>query len=407
MGELIAGVALFTLIVMALVAVILAARAVLVPRGTVTLTINGERHLAAAVGARLLAALTDGGILMPAACGGRGTCGQCRVRVTSGGGPALAVEAALLTRRERQRGLRLACQVTLRGPLELEVPEEILGVRLLPCRVASSRQVGTLLREIVLELPEGEWLDFRAGAYVQVTCPPQHTELASVGLAPPFDAEWERLGIKRLETGCTRPETRAYSIASHPGERGRVTLLVRLATPPPDAGPEVPPGVVSSWLFARRPGDEVPVAGPYGNFAVEEGDAEMVFVGGGAGLAPLRSMILDQLVNRGNTRRMSFWYGARSRRELIDREVFDRLAAEHDNFTWCPALSEPLPDDGWDGATGYIHEVLRDRYLGDHPAPEACEYYLCGPPLMIRAVRALLDELGVEREAIHYDDFGT
>lgn len=406
MIEVLASVLLFTAIVMCLVFVVLLARTFLLPGGEVEITINEKRTIRAPREEKLLGALHADGILVPSACGGKGTCAQCKVAVLSGAGPPLPVETARLARRELAEGVRLACQVAIRDDLDVRVPEEIFGVRQLTCRVRSSRCVATLIKEIVLELPEGELLDFRAGAYVQVTSPPYRARFSDFAIDPEVRDEWDRLDLWRYEAGCDRSTTRAYSLANPPAESDRIVLDVRIATPPPGAPQGTPPGIVSSYLFSLRPGDEVAVSGAYGHFFASEGEREMVFVGGGAGMAPMRSLILDQLERLHSRRTITFWYGARSRRELFYAELFDALAAEHPNFRWCVALSEPRPEDAWGGETGFIHEVLYAKYLEGHPAPEDCEYYLCGPPLMIRAVRSLLDGLGVEPEAVHFDDFG-
>jgi Na+-transporting NADH:ubiquinone oxidoreductase subunit F len=405
MIEIVLGAALFTGVVMSLVAVILLARAWLLPSGEAVILLNGEREIAARKGEKLLAALTAAGIPIPSGCRGKGTCGQCRVRV-SGGGPVLPTEASRLARREIAQGVRLACQLTLRGDLAVTVPEDVLGVSSWTCRVRSSRCVATFIKEIVLELPEGESIGPPAGRYVLVTCPPYRASYRDLAVDPEVRDEWDRLDLWRYRAGTDVPTTRAYSLASHPGEKGIATLIVRVALPPAGV-PEAPPGIVSSWLFGLRPGDEVEVAGPYGHFTVAETDAEMVFVGGGAGMAPMRAHIFDQLLRRKTRRRMSFWYGARSRREIFYQEQFDGLAAEHENFRWTVALSEPRPEDRWEGETGFIHEVLLRRFLADHPAPEDCEYYLCGPPMMVKAVREALDEFGVDPARIAADDFGA
>lgn len=405
--EIAAGSLVFTGVVMTLVAVVLAARAWLLPRGIVTVVVNGERRLAVPAGQKLLAALAEAGIALPAACGGRGTCGQCRVTVRAGGGPPAPVETSLVRRADREAGVRLACQVVLRQELAIEVSREILGVRHWRTRVRSNRSVATLMRELILELPAGESLAFRAGAYVLVSCPPHETALRDLEIPPPYRATWDRLGLWSLAVSSSGPTARAYSIASHPGEAGIVTLLVRLAVPPPGAPPGTPPGVVSSWLFGRRPGDAVEIAGPYGAFGVVDSEREMILVGGGAGMAPLRSIVLDQLRCRGATRPIAFWYGARDLQELFYREEFDALAAEFPNFTWHVALSEPHAGEAWTGDRGFIHAVLYERYLRDHPAPEDCDYYLCGPPLMLQATLRLLERLGVDGESVHFDDFGT
>jgi Na+-transporting NADH:ubiquinone oxidoreductase subunit F len=368
--------------------------------------VNRERNVLAPRGTKLLAALNAASIEIPSGCGGKGTCGQCRIRVVEGGGPPLPMETAILARREVAQGVRLACQVTVRDDLEVAIPEDVLGVQHWRCRVASTRCVGTFIKEIVLEMPEGEGIDAPAGRYVLVTCPPYRLSYRDLAVDPEVRDEWDRLDLWRLTASNDAPTTRAYSMANHPGEKSTVMLIVRIATPPP-AAPTAPPGVASSWLFGLRAGDEVDIAGPYGHFLVEPGDSELVFVGGGAGMAPMRAHLFDQLEHLRSSRSMSFWYGARSRRELFYVEDFDRLAATHANFSWTPALSEPRPEDQWQGETGFVHEVLLRRHLADHPAPETCEYYLCGPPLMVKAVRSLLDELGVDPERVHADDFGA
>jgi len=400
------AVAVFTGVVLALSLLILGARALLLPSGEVTVTINGERALLGRASSKLHEVLQASGVPLPTACGGKGSCGMCRVRVLSGAGPPLPVETDLVPRTERAEGVRLACQVTLREDLEVRLPEELSSARELVCRVRSNECVATFIKELVLELPEDEPFAFEAGAFVQLTAPPFRARFADFDLPARFRDEWEQLGLLALEVSSARPTTRAYSLANKPDEQGLAVLDVRIATPPPSAPPGVPPGIVSSWIFSLRPGDEVRMAGPFGNFQAERSDREMVFVGGGAGMAPMRAHVFDQLERLRTDRRISFWYGARSRRELFYVEDFDRLAAEHENFEWTVALSEPRPDDDWQGATGFIHEVLRDRYLADHPAPEDCEYYLCGPPLMVASTRSLLDELGVPPEQVRFDDFG-
>jgi Na+-transporting NADH:ubiquinone oxidoreductase subunit F len=401
------SVGVFTAIIMALATLILVARSWLVATGEVDITVNEDRRFKATVGRKLLSVLADNGIHLPSACGGRGTCGQCCITVVSGGGAAVPVEKSLLSRRELAKGTRLSCQVTIRQDLTICVPSEILGAKKWTCTVRSNRNVSTLMKELVLELPEGELLPFRAGAYVQVTCPPHQTSFTSFDIDADYDGEWERLHLRQLAVSSTKETTRAYSLANHPGEPGIVMLVIRIAIPPPGSDASVPPGVVSSYLFGRRPGDRIEISGPYGDFCALESEREMIFVGGGAGMAPMRSIILDQLRCRHTTRKMSFWYGARNLRELFYQDEFDRLANEVDNFRWCVALSEPDPADDWQGDRGFIHEVLYARYLKDHPAPEECEYYLCGPPLMIKAVLRMLDSLGVERENIRFDDFGS
>jgi Na+-transporting NADH:ubiquinone oxidoreductase subunit F len=404
--EIALGVALFTAIVMCLALVILAARSKLMAAGEIAVTVNEDRTLTAPAGERLLGVLADAGIPLPSACGGVGTCGLCRVTVLEGGGAVLPVEAARITRQDAAAGVRLACQVALREDLKVRVPDEVFGVREWHCTVRSNRSVATLIKELVLDLPAGEAMDFRAGAFVELRCPPYRASFADFDIDPRFRDVWDALDLWRYEAGSARPEKRAYSMANYPAEEGVIILDVRIAIPPPGAPEAAPPGIVSSYIFGLKPGDPVTVAGPYGHFFARNTDNEMVFIGGGAGMAPMRAHILDQLERRGSTRKMTFWYGARSRRELFYVEDFDRLQAEHDNFRWVVALSEPRPEDDWRGPAGFIHEVVYESYLKDHPAPEACEYYLCGPQIMIKAVMGMLDSLGVEPERILFDDFG-
>ena len=326
----------------------------------------------------------------------------------SGEAPApLPTESARLARRELAAGARLACQLTVRGDLAIRVPDEIFGVRRWTCRVRSARCVGSLIREVVLELPEDETLDFRAGSFVQVTAPAYRARFRDFHIDASVRDEWDRLDLWRYQVESPAPTTRAYSLANPPQEDRIAVLLVRLATPPAGAPADVPPGIVSSFLFQVRPGDAVTVAGPYGHFFAGEGDREMIFVGGGAGMAPLRSHILDQLLRLRTGRRIGFWYGARNRRDLFYAEEFDRLQADHENFRWTVALSEPGPEDDWSGDVGFIHDVLYRGYLAEHACPEECEYYLCGPPLMAKATQAMLRRLGVPPESVHFDDFGT
>ena len=401
------GVAVFTGIVLCLALVILVARSKLVTTGAVFITVNDGRKIESRVGDKLLRALAEADIHLPSACGGVGTCGQCRVEILQGGGTILPTEAAQITKREAAQGVRLACQIALKEDMTVRVPDEALDVRQWDCTVRSNANVATLIKELVLELPPGRAIDFRAGGYVQINCPPYRADFADFDIEPEFRDEWDRLDLWRLRAVTTSPTTRAYSMANYPDERDVITLIVRIAIPPPGAPDSVPPGVVSSYLFNLKPGEAVSASGPFGRFFAKETDAEMVFVGGGAGMAPMRSHILDQLKRLKTTRKISFWYGARSRRELFFESDFDQLQDAYENFRWSIALSEPRPEDKWDGETGFIHDVLYESYLKDHPAPEDCEYYLCGPPMMIRAVRNMLDNLGVDPDNIFFDDFGS
>lgn len=400
------AVVVFTALVMCLAILVLVARSRLVPEGPFTVRVNDERTVKARGGDTLHRALARADIHLPAACGGKGTCGLCRVEVAGGAAGALPVEKGVINRRDLADGVRLACQVSIREDLDVTVARDVFGARRWTCRVRSTEWLTPMIKELALELPEGESMDFRAGAFIQLTAPPFCLRLRDVQLPDDAREEWERLGVLSHTASSSRAQTRAYSMANHPGERGLVLLNVRLALPPPGAPQGTPPGVVSSYLFGLLPGDEVEVAGPFGEFRVDETEKELVFVGGGAGMAPMRAQILEQLLVKDSKAPITFWYGARSRRDLFYVDLFDGLAAEHSNFAWHAALSEPRTDDAWTGPTGFIHDVLRDEYLARHQRPEACEYYLCGPPVMLAAVRRMLDELGVEPESIHYDDFG-
>jgi Na+-transporting NADH:ubiquinone oxidoreductase subunit F len=406
MIEIVLGVVLFTAIVLALVGVILLARSKLVAQGNVDIVVNEQRTVSVPVGGKLLGALADAELYVSSACGGGGTCGQCKVKVLEGGGSLLATEGSHITKREAAAGTRLACQVAVKQPMKVEVPREVFGVRKWLCKVRSNHSVATFIKELVLELPQGETLDFRAGGYIVIECPPHQLRFRDFDIEPQFRPDWDRYNLWRYTSDVREPVSRAYSMASFPLERDIVMLNVRIATPPPRAEDSVPPGIMSSYIFSLKPGDTVTVSGPFGEFFARETDAEMVFVGGGAGMAPMRSHIFDQLVRLGSKRKITFWYGARSKREIFYQDDFDRLQREHPNFRWHVALSEPQPEDEWTGYTGFIHKVLYDEYLSKHPAPEACEYYLCGPPLMTNAVIGMLEDLGVERGNIMMDDFG-
>jgi Na+-transporting NADH:ubiquinone oxidoreductase subunit F len=406
MAEIGFGVVFFTAIVLVLTLFVLGAKRLLVPSGKSRITVNGRKTIDASVGEKLLGVLSAEGIQLASACGGAGTCGLCKLRALHGGGEAGPQELAHMTRGEAARGVRLACQVPVLGAMSVEVEEACFGVRTWQGTVARVRNVATLIREIVIDLPEGEEMDFRAGGFVQITCPRFRIKYADFEIEDAYRDVWDKLDLWRLQAGAQEPITRAYSMANHPGEKGVIILNVRIALPPPHAK-DIPPGVVSSWLFSLKPGDEVEMMGPFGHFFVEDTQREAVFLGGGAGMAPLRAQILDLLETRGSKRKISFWYGARSKRELFYADVFDQLEAKHENFDWHVALSEPEPEDQWQGLIGFIDKVALDNYLEHHPAPEECEYYVCGPPLMVKAVLAMLDNLGVESASIHYDDFGS
>ncbi len=404
--EVLLGVGLFTAIVLILVFVILAARSRLVATGAVKIIVNGEKELAIPVGAKLMQGLADAGLFVPSACGGGGTCGQCRVRVLSGGGAILPTERSVINKRDAADHYRLSCQVAVKQDMTVQVADEVFGVKLYDCTVVSNNNVASFIKELVLALPEGEELEFRAGGYIQIECPPHDLKFTDFDIDEKFRDEWDRFKMWRYESHVRQPVSRAYSMASFPLEKTVIKLNVRIATPPPGADDSVPPGIMSSFIFNLKPGDHVTVSGPYGEFFAKETDNEMVFIGGGAGMAPMRAHIFDQLKRRHSKRKMSFWYGARSLKEMFYKEEFDELARLNDNFEWHLALSEPQPEDDWNGLTGFIHKVLHDEYLSKHPAPEDCEYYLCGPPMMNVAVIKMLDSLGVPKENILLDDFG-
>jgi Na+-transporting NADH:ubiquinone oxidoreductase subunit F len=406
MTEVFLGSAIFVCIVLLLVAMVLTTRAFLMPLRNVMIRVNGRQEITAQTGNKLLSVLADGGLAIPSACGGAGTCGQCRVQVMEGRTPALQIETALLSRRDIADGFRLACQTTLRDDMSISLTESMLQAKSWVCRVASSRPIAPMIREIVLDLPDGAEFSFTPGAFVMVEAPAYNLRFANYTVAPEYQTAWNGMGLGALTASSKAEVSRAYSIANTAGEAaGHIVLLIRLALPPPDR-PDVPPGVVSSWLFGLGEGASVSVSGPFGTFAAQDSDREMVFIGGGVGMAPLRAIISDQLERQGTTRKMSFWYGARSRVDLFYEQEFEKWQVKYLNFCWTAALSDPAPDDDWQGETGFIHEVALRLRLAAHPAPYDCEYYLCGPPLMIRAVLAMLDDLGVDPGQIFNDDFG-
>jgi len=399
------GVIFFTAIVIALVYLILGAKKKLMPAGDVEILINDEKTIHVAPGSKLLTALADHGLFVASACGGGGTCGQCKVKVESGGGEILATELSHITKREAREGERLSCQVTCKQNMKIHVPEEVFGVKKWECTVRSNHNVATFIKELVLELPPGENVDFRAGGYIQIECPAYDAKFTDFDIEEQYRGDWDRFNLWRYESHVEEPAMRAYSMANYPEEKGIIMLNVRIATPPPSA-PNAPPGVMSSYIFSLKPGDKVTISGPFGEFFAQDTDKEMVFIGGGAGMAPMRSHIFDQLRRIKTKRKITFWYGARSKREMFYVEDFDMLQRENPNFVWHCALSDPLPEDNWQGYTGFIHNVLYENYLKNHPAPEDCEYYMCGPPVMNNAVINMLLELGVERDHIFLDDFG-
>ena len=405
-SEILLGVGMFTVIVLSLVVLILVARSWLVSSGDVTIEINGERKITVPAGGKLPQTLAGQDIFLSSACGGGGSCAQCKCIVESGGGEMLPTEEAHFTRRDASEGWRLSCQTPVKQDMKIRVPEEVFGVRKWECTVESNFNVATFIKELTLRLPEGESVDFRAGGYVQLECPPHEVAYKDFHIQDEFRADWDKFNLWRFVSRVNEPVVRAYSMANYPGEKGIVKFNIRVASPPPKGGDNIPPGKMSSWVFNLKPGDKVTVYGPFGEFFAKETDNEMVFIGGGAGMAPMRSHIFDQLKRLKSKRKISFWYGARSLREAFYVDEFDQLAKENPNFTWTLALSDPLPEDNWTGPTGFIHNVLYENYLKDHPAPEDCEFYMCGPPVMNAAVIKMLTDLGVERDSIFLDDFG-
>ena len=402
------GVGMFTFTILALVGLLMMARRQLVATGDVTITVNGdpEKALCTSAGSTLLGTLAANRIFIPSACGGKGSCGVCTLTVTDGGGAILPTELSHISRGEARDGVRLSCQVKVKQDMAIELPPEVFSVKQWRCKVRSNDNVATFIKELVLELPAGESVPFRAGGYIQIVAPPSTVNYADFHVDEEYRADWDKFNLWRYVSTLEEPVTRAYSMANFPEERGIIMLNVRVASPPPRAPEGTPPGKMSSYLFNLKPGDDVTISGPFGEFFAKETQAEMMFIGGGAGMAPMRSHIFDQFRRLSTSRKVSYWYGARSLREAFYIDNFDSIAKESDNFSWYLALSEPLPEDDWTGHTGFIHQVVLDNYLKDHPAPEDIEYYLCGPPMMLKACMNMLDSLGVEPENILYDDFG-
>ncbi len=402
------GVVMFSVIVLTLVAVILAARSRLVSMGDVVININDdpEKCVTTAAGGKLLATLAGSGVFLPSACGGGGTCAQCKCKVLDGGGEMLPTERSHFTKRQEKEGWRLSCQVAVKQDMKIEVEEELFGVKKWECDVISNDNVATFIKELTLKLPEDENVNFRAGGYVQLEAPVHEVDYKNFDIQEEYRGDWDKFNLWQYKSRVSEPVIRAYSMANYPEEKGILKFNIRVASPPPGAGPEIPPGQMSSYVFNLKPGDKMTVYGPFGEFFARETDNEMVFVGGGAGMAPMRSHIFDQLKRLSSRRKISFWYGARSLREAFYVEEFDKLAKENPNFTWHLALSDPQPEDNWKGKTGFIHQVLLENYLKDHAAPEDCEFYMCGPPMMNQAVVNMLTDLGVEKENILLDDFG-
>ncbi len=394
-----------------LVAMLLYAKAKLTPSGKVKVTINGEKELTVSPGSSLLSTLSNEKIFLPSACGGGGTCGMCKCRVTKGGGEILPTETGFFTRKQQNNQWRLGCQVKVKEDMEIVIPEEVLGIKKWECEVVSNHNVATFIKEFVVKLPEGEHLKFRSGGYIQIDIPPCEVDFKNdIDVEPEYHEDWDRMKIWDLKMVNKEQTFRAYSMANHPAEGNIIMLNIRIATPPWDRSKgtfmNVNPGVCSSYIYSRKPGDKVTISGPYGEFFIKDTQNEIIFVGGGAGMAPMRSHIFHLFKTEKTTRKVSFWYGARSLREVFYEEEFREIEREFPNFNFHIALSEAKPEDNWTGLTGFIHQALFDNYLKNHDTPEDVEYYLCGPPMMNSSVVKMLDNLGVPAENIAFDDFG-
>ncbi len=406
MNEIYFGVACFLVLQFILVALITIAKKTLLPDGDISILINEKKELTTDPGGKLLTSLCDQGVFLPSACGGGGSCAQCLVTVESGGGSILPTERSKISNRQAKQGARLACQVPVKRDLKIKVPQEMLETRKWTCKVASNNNVATFIKELVLAVPAGESVDFKSGGYIQIEVPAHTVNYANFEIDDRFLADWTKFKMFQYKSHVHTPVTRAYSMANYPGEKGIIKLNIRIASPPPGAKKEIPPGQVSSYAFNLKEGDEVIISGPYGEFFLEDSNAEMIFIGGGAGMAPLRSHVFELFKGRKTERKVSYWYGGRSVQELFYTEEFEAISREFENFSYHIALSDPQPEDNWQGKTGFIHQVLFEHYLKDHPAPEDIVYYMCGPPMMAQAVTDMLEDLGVEKENILFDDFG-
>ncbi|MBT8362065.1 MAG: NADH:ubiquinone reductase (Na(+)-transporting) subunit F [Desulfobacterales bacterium] len=405
MNEIVYGVSIFLTIQFILVLIIVLAKRSLLPSGDITIRVNDDKEIITKPGGKLITSLADKGIFLSSACGGGGSCAQCLCVVKDGGGSILPTEESHISRREAREGYRLSCQVPVKRNLEIEVPPEMLETRKWECVVKSNDNLATFIKELVLELPEDDDVDFKAGGYIQIEVPPHVLEYKNFDIDNRFLADWTKFKMFQYKSHVHTPVTRAYSMANYPEEKGIIALNVRISSPPPGQ-PAAPPGQASSYIFNLKPGDRVTISGPFGDFLIKDGDEEMVYIGGGAGMAPLRSHIFDLFKRLKTGRKVSYWYGGRSVKELFYQKEFEELDEKHENFSFHMALSEPQPEDNWNGYTGFVHQVLYDHYLKDHPAPEDIHYYVCGPPMMLASVQDMLDNLGVEQDNIHFDDFG-
>ena len=408
---LIVSIIVFLFIILLLVWMLLYARKKLLPQGEVKLNINQEKEITVEPGSTILTTLSNEKIFLPSACGGGGTCGMCKCKVIEGGGEILPTEKPHFSRKEQMENYRLGCQVKVRQDMMIEIPEEVFGIKKWECEVVSNDNVATFIKEFVVRLPEGETLDFRSGGYIQIDVPKCEIDYKNFDIDKEYHEDWDSLKAWDLKMKNPEPIYRAYSMANHPAEGNIIMLNIRIATPPWDrkacSFQKVNPGICSSYIWSLKPGDKVTISGPYGEFFIKDTDKEMMFVGGGAGMAPMRSHIFDQFITKKTNRKASFWYGGRSLRELFYMEEFEKIQAENPNFNFHVALSEPKKEDNWTGYTGFIHSVILENYLKNHPEPEEIEYYLCGPKLMTDAVISMLDSLGVPPENIMFDDFGN
>lgn len=405
MTEIYYGVLCFLAIQLVLVTLIVVAKKTLLPSGDITIEINNDTKFTAQPGGKLLTTLADQGVILSSACGGGGSCGQCKCIVTDGGGSILPTEKSQINNRDAKQGVRLSCQVGVKRDMKIEVPDDMLEAKKWDCKVVSNNNVATFIKELVIGIPEGEEVDFKAGGYIQIEVPPHTLEYQNFEIDDRFLSDWTKFKMFQYKSHVHTPVTRAYSMANYPGEKSVIKLNVRIASPPPGQD-AIPPGQVSSYIFNLQPGDDVTITGPFGDFYMDETDSEIILIGGGAGMAPLRSHIFDLFKAKKTTRKVSYWYGGRSLKECFYLDEFQGLENKHDNFSFHLALSDPLPEDNWTGYTGFIHLVLLNEYLINHPAPEDVNYYLCGPPMMNQAVFEMLDSLGVENECVHFDDFG-
>lgn len=405
------SIVVFLAIILLLVGILMYVRAKLTPAGKVKILINDEKTIEANPGSSLLSTLAEQKIFLPSACGGQGTCAMCRCQVFEGAGEILQTEKGYFTRKEQQNHWRLSCQVKVREDLKIGVPKEIFGIKKWECEVISNRNVATFIKEFVVKLPEGETLDFLSGGYIQIDVPKCEVDFKDIEVEDKFREDWDKLKIWDLKMKNPEPIFRAYSMANHPAEGNIVMLNIRIATPPWDRTKNqfmnVNPGICSSYIFSRKPGDKVMVSGPYGEFHIKNTDKEMIYIGGGAGMAPLRSQIFHLFHTEKTNRKVSYWYGARSLREVFYEDEFRAIEKDFPNFKFNLALSEPMAEDNWTGYTGFIHQVVLDNYLNKHSEPEEIEFYLCGPPMMNAAVFKMLDNLGVPKENIAFDDFGS